>query len=276
MKADIHPLYEKLQSFPLDDAEASYPFSRRLRGANGWTEDHTRRVLREYRRFLFLAAAAGHPVSLPDAVDQAWHLHIVYTRSYWDDLCGDTLGFPLHHGPARGGQADAERFSDWYLRTLESYRVWFDEEPPADIWPHPGERSRRDRDCYRRVDTSENWVIPKRFPDAPRVVAVVGSLFLIPFTYGASGIEGIYVLLTVILLVTFLGMLFSRTARRYRSTGTYGPSSSVGSEMGAMHGGHGHRDGDSHDSGSDSSDGGSSDGGGGSSGCGGGCGGGGD
>ncbi len=41
----------------------------------------------EYRRFAFLAATAGHPVTPSDAVDQAWHLHLTYSRDYWDRFC---------------------------------------------------------------------------------------------------------------------------------------------------------------------------------------------
>ena len=59
----------------------------RLASENGWSREYAVRVMQEYRRFAFLAVAAGHPVSPSDAVDQAWHLHLVYTRSYWDEFC---------------------------------------------------------------------------------------------------------------------------------------------------------------------------------------------
>ncbi|MEK6230809.1 MAG: hypothetical protein N2A42_03075 [Luteolibacter sp.] len=33
----------------------------------------------EYKRFVALAMLAGHPVTPSEEVDQAWHLHLVYT-----------------------------------------------------------------------------------------------------------------------------------------------------------------------------------------------------
>ena len=70
----------------LDDPSSSTTFTARLAKENGWKLSFARRVVEEYRRFLFLAAAAEHPVSPPDAIDQAWHLHLLYTRSYWENL----------------------------------------------------------------------------------------------------------------------------------------------------------------------------------------------
>lgn len=283
MKAETHSLYEKLKIFPLDFAEASYPFSRRLRMENGWSEEFTRRVLSEYRRFLFLAGACGHQVAPPDAIDQAWHLHMVYTRSYWDELCGETLGFPLHHGPTRGGQVEADKFTDWYAKTLESYRTWFGEEPPADIWHSPAERFQKERNRFQRVNLSENWVIPKRLPRLAPGVAVVMILGSLPFTWGASSGAGVYIAISIIaLLAVLIGSLVTSSAAqkpgRGNTRGNTGTSSGSSGTVdvggtgcgGDSHGhGHGHGHGDSGDSGG--SDGGD----GGSSGCGGGCGGGG-
>jgi len=95
-------LWQKLESFPLDDPSSGLRFSDRLARENGWSAAHSSGVIAEYRKFLYLCATAGHPVTPSDAVDQAWHLHLCYTQSYWDDLCGDILRFPLHHGPTKG------------------------------------------------------------------------------------------------------------------------------------------------------------------------------
>jgi hypothetical protein len=97
-------------------------------------------VVEEYRRFVYLAMAAGHPVTPSVDVDHAWHLHLTYTRSYWEEMCGRVLGRPLHHDPTRGGLAEGAKFTDWYARTLRSYQEAFGSAPPADIWPSPAER----------------------------------------------------------------------------------------------------------------------------------------
>jgi hypothetical protein len=87
------------------------------------------RVLGEYRRFLFLAMAAGHPVSPSRAVALAWHQHLLDTRSYWQEFCPRVLGQPLHHTPSRGSEEERQRLGERYRRTLTSYRACFGEAP---------------------------------------------------------------------------------------------------------------------------------------------------
>jgi uncharacterized protein (TIGR04222 family) len=170
-------LWERIATFAIDDAEASFPFSARLARENAWSRAFAGRVVEEYRRFVFLACAAGHPVSPSDAVDQAWHLHLLYTESYWDELCGDVLGRPLHHGPTRGGAREALKFEDWYERTLESYRRLFDAEPPGDVWPAVGERF-DPRARFVRVDARSHWIVPRPGVARGRVVAAAVGLAL--------------------------------------------------------------------------------------------------
>jgi hypothetical protein len=153
-------LYERIQAFAIGDPAAALPFAARLARDNGWTVMFAERVVREYRRFVFLAMEAGHPVTPSDEVDQAWHLHLVYTESYWDDFCGGILGRRLHHGPTRGGKREGDKFNDWYARTLESYRAYFG-EPPADIWPASAIRF-GSAPFFRRVNGRANWIISKR------------------------------------------------------------------------------------------------------------------
>ncbi len=155
MTVEQRALWTRLAAHVLDDPRSASPFSLRLAQENTWPPGFTQRVIAEYRRFAFLAVAAGHPVSPSDAIDQAWHLHLLYTRDYWGEFCPRVLGMPLHHGPARGGTAEKEKFGDWYARTLASYRQFFG-EPPADLWPVPAWHPRA-----RRVDLQRNWVIAK-------------------------------------------------------------------------------------------------------------------
>jgi len=130
-------LRARLQAFTPDEPGVVFPFTARLAREQGWTREHARRVVREYLRFVYLAATAGHPVTPSKSVDEAWHLHLTYTRSYWDELCGRVLMRPLHHEPTRGGAEEDAKFGDWYARTLDSYRAAFAEEPPPDVWPRP-------------------------------------------------------------------------------------------------------------------------------------------
>jgi len=160
MELEKEPLLAQLERFEFSPPQAVLTFERRLARENGWTPAYAVRVVTEYRRFLFLALRAGHPVTPSEAVDQAWHLHLVYTESYWNDLCRDLLGQPLHHGPTRGGSGEQAKYEDWYERTLASYRRLFRAEPPRDIWPEAAERF-GEAPFHQRVNLRRNWVIPR-------------------------------------------------------------------------------------------------------------------
>jgi hypothetical protein len=158
-RAPSDGLWDRIQAFSFDAGPAAFPFWSRLASENGWSLSFAARAISEYRRFLYLAVVAGHPVSPSDHVDQVWHLHLLYTESYWDRLCRDTLGRPLHHHPTTGGAAERAKFDDWYGRTLESYQRVFRDEAPADIWPGPEARAGDDR--YQRVNAKRCWIIRK-------------------------------------------------------------------------------------------------------------------
>ena len=153
-------LWHHIQTFAFDEGPATFSFWPRLAKDNGWSMSFAARAIGEYRRFAYLAVVAGHPVTPSDQVDQVWHLHLLYTESYWTRFCRDTLGMPLHHHPTTGGDSEREKFHDWYERTLESYRRVFVEEPPADIWPDA--RARFGQDIhYQRVNTARHWIVRK-------------------------------------------------------------------------------------------------------------------
>lgn len=160
MNARNDSLWDRIEKCPIGPQSSVLGFERRLARDNGWSEAYASRVIQEYRRFLFLAARAGHPVTPSDAVDQAWHLHLIYTEDYWTGWCREVLGFPFHHGPTRGGRTEQTKYSDWYARTLASYRDWFGTPPPSDIWPAAEDRF-AGASAFRRVNTGQVWIIPK-------------------------------------------------------------------------------------------------------------------
>jgi hypothetical protein len=129
-------LWKSLEQFQLDDPHAVQPFSARLAREQGWSMDFVARVLPEYLRFIYLTVTCSHPVIPSVVIDRVWHLHLIYTISYWDELCGRVVGRPLHHRPSPGGKDAASLHLANYLRTLASYRRVFG-DPPTDIWPVP-------------------------------------------------------------------------------------------------------------------------------------------
>ena len=102
---------------------------------------------------------SDHALTPSDQVDQVWHLHLLYTRSYWIEFCKNTLGQEIHHGPSKGGKSEKEKFGDWYSKTKELYSKTFDKKPPEDIWPTS--KVRFSELNFRRVNLHRNWIIPK-------------------------------------------------------------------------------------------------------------------
>lgn len=128
-------LYNRIDNFNLDMAGTQLTFSQRLARENQWTKRYALRVIEEYKKFTFLAMVAGHTVTPSKQVGAVWHLHLTYSQSYWQDFCPNILGRPLHHEPTQGGEIESQKIREWYGKTLASYRTWFDEKPPSDIWP---------------------------------------------------------------------------------------------------------------------------------------------
>jgi hypothetical protein len=174
------PLWQKLQDFHIGDPTAAFGFEQRLARENGWTLAYAKQVLREYKRFLYLIVVTRSPLTPCDAVDQAWHLHLSYTRSYWEALCGQILGFPLHHHPTRGGAGQQAHFRQCYQRTLASYAAVFGEAAPGEVWEAIEERFDADR-RFIRVRRDRSWIIPK-----PRYAApALGMVALMPLLISA-------------------------------------------------------------------------------------------
>jgi hypothetical protein len=159
MTSEQQLLWDKVREFETDDPGSSLTFTDRLARENGWSIEYAIRAVHEYKKFIFLLCIADHSLTPSDQVDQVWHLHMIYTRSYWIDLCQDTLGRQIHHGPTRGGQQESNKYNDLYEKTLHFYRQLFEREAPADIWPP---KNIRFADVnFLRVNTDRNWIIKK-------------------------------------------------------------------------------------------------------------------
>lgn len=153
-------LLKRLEVFELDQPGTALTFSRRLARENNWSHEYSLRVIREYKRFLYLSSLGQGSMTPSDQVDQAWHLHLTYTRSYWGELCQGVLGFELHHLPTEGGIQEQHKFRERYTATLMLYRQTFGKTPPADIWPDVDARfSGADR--YVRINRREHWLVPR-------------------------------------------------------------------------------------------------------------------
>lgn len=181
MTPEVRALWKRIEDFRIDSPDSVLTFSKRLARENDWTHDFAVRAIEEYKRFVFLAVASGHPVTPSVEVDQVWHLHLTYTESYWDDLCTKTLNRPLHHHPTKGGDEEGEKFDRWYSKTMESYRTCFGEDPPREFWPDASIRFSR-RSLIRQVSDRTHWIIRK-----PDLRPTVRSWVLLLLGLGVGG-----------------------------------------------------------------------------------------
>ena len=114
-------------------------FQQRLASKHDLTEESARRLVEEYRRFLYLKAIDGGPLTPSKRVDQAWHLHMEAAGMGWTQFCDDVLKFRIDH---RTGLSKTKAMAS-YVRLFELYRREFNHEPPGDIWPGAHERKQR-------------------------------------------------------------------------------------------------------------------------------------
>lgn len=197
---DNQSLYEALQAFSVGASGDVFSFVDRLASENQWSKSYAQRCFVEYKRFIFLAATEGFAVTPSDAIDQVWHLHLSYTKSYWQDMCGGILSKSIHHNPTRGGEDESVKFKQQYQKTLDRYQCVFEQAPPNDIWPSVDERFDGQKH-FVRLDKSKMWLIKK--PPKAILPLVGASVFLAACTSVEEDGMWFYVKVAVLIYVTY-------------------------------------------------------------------------
>ncbi len=216
------PLWQRLEAMNLDEADIRLPFSARLARENGWDEAYARRVVEEYKRFVYLAAVSDRILTPSDDVDQAWHLHLLYSDHYWNVMCKEVLQTTLHHGPTRGGPAETKKYKSCYARMLDGYERSFGKKPPADIWPSVKARF-ADVESFRRVNTATHFVVPKS-----RAAAVAGSVTTLGLAGCAAALEepgfflAVFAVIVLVLVIVAIASLSKKKKRGGRNGGCGG------------------------------------------------------
>lgn len=159
MNAQQLSLYHRIQAFEIDEPDACFLFAQRLARDSQWSIPYTYQVIEEYKKFLFLAISTDHPVVPSHIVDEAWHLHLTYTHSYWDNLCGQILKMPLHHHPSQVSSNQQEFFKEYYEKTLRSYEHFFGYAPPLQIW----QSVKIQFGQFNRINNQGYWLILKPY-----------------------------------------------------------------------------------------------------------------
>lgn len=201
MTTEENILWTKISSFSLDEDSSSFKFSRRLARENGWTISYSEKVIEEYKKFIFLCCITQTSVTPSDQVDQVWHLHLTYTKSYWTDLCKNTLSKEIHHNPTKGGQSEGKKFDDFYTGTIKLYKEKFKADPPKTIWP---DNEKRFSDInFQRVNLKNYWLF--RRPDFSRKnILLFLLLFFSFFSIQATSKSDIGKIIGMAIVVGFL------------------------------------------------------------------------
>lgn len=154
-------LWNKLKAYHIGVSGAEFSFSDRLARENGWTLKYALRVIFEYKRFMFLISILNEKLTPSDPVDQAWHLHLLYTHDYWNSFCKEILKREIHHGPTKGGDKERENYHTLYANTIRRYEEVFQEKPPEDIWPSVKERF--SKISFLRISKDDYFLISKSY-----------------------------------------------------------------------------------------------------------------
>jgi hypothetical protein len=132
-------LWNKIKNFDLDSSASSLNFSHRLALETGWSRSYCHSVIAEYKAFIYLTVIANHPVTPPPDIDDVWHLHMIYSRNYWDEFCANVVGEMVYHAPSTGGSLEQEKFGEWCGNTKSLYVREFSTPPPKKIWADSAE-----------------------------------------------------------------------------------------------------------------------------------------
>ena len=129
----------------------------RLLQKTGWTEKKMNKVINEYFRFISLIILHNKgkmkiEVTPSIDIDKAWHNHMLFTRSYIE-FCNKWYGDYIHHQPSYnkdgsrpGGyntnftrEENEKILQDAFIQTRNTYKLFYNENPPEDIWGSVGE-----------------------------------------------------------------------------------------------------------------------------------------
>ncbi len=169
-------LWQRLRSHPLLLENDTQGFVAKLAAEQGWSTAEAAAAIEEYRRYCFLAASGDSTVTPSVAVDQVWHLHLTYSRDYWNTYCPQVLGLSLHHAPSRGGTDQLRLYQQQYAETLAAYEEHFG-TPPARWWPSTVRQFHRSA-RWRWIDQSRYWLLPRPRWPGWRIPLATGLLAL--------------------------------------------------------------------------------------------------
>lgn len=208
-------LWDKLSSFLVDDNSAPRSFLKKLAEENKWSPELAAQAFEEYKKFMYLATMME--VTPSKRIDEVWHLHLQYTKSYWKDMCS-ILGREIHHNPGDGNEVAEAKFRDVYKETLDAYETEFGYPAPSSVWG-------RGEEIVRVKSNIDN--LKKRSRLASGVRAVLGMSAVLLMASGTAVMIVLGVILGGIILALIINSAIKSSNRKnYKSYGNSGRGTS--------------------------------------------------
>lgn len=128
---------ERAMSFPMEDILVRYSSEHSIPPEIAIEHE------RELKRYLVMSVLNPNAkYSMAGPVDNLWHTFILFTQKYVK-FCEQLAGHFIHHIPTSSSEEKViidhtipSEFSS-YEKFLKDYELFFQEPPPAHIWPKP-------------------------------------------------------------------------------------------------------------------------------------------
>lgn len=154
MEEDV---WQKIMQFVIAGEDSNASFVQKLVRENAWSEKRAEQAILEYKKFIYLCVTQNSVMVPSDAVDRVWHLHLLYTKNYWQEFCGQVLLQKVDHNPAQTEEQDTMKQA--YEQTLRMYENTFAQKPPASIWPKAKKRFAKQPDLVK-IDRQKFCALP--------------------------------------------------------------------------------------------------------------------
>ena len=207
-----------LEQFTVDTGNESFSFISRLERENGWSNTYALKAFKEYKKFMYLCSISDEQLTPSDQVDQVWHTHLVYTKSYWNEFCPKVLKQKIHHNPTTGGKDQRDLYKNNYQKTLSIYTEIYKLPPPKNVWPDCETRFKSDVNAVR-IHRTKYKVVSKHFFHFIYLLMFIGFVSCF-FTY--SNLVFFSVLFTPVILLVFTPHSINYTPKKLNKDGGCG------------------------------------------------------
>ena len=109
-------------------------------------------LIAEYKKFLIMSVICNFPIAPSGYVDEAWHLHMLFTKEYIDFSKKVGKAVILHVPLINDAIEEKQNLKDFYKQTIEAYMEIFGGSVDQSFWPIDK------KDADTRLEHNFRWV----------------------------------------------------------------------------------------------------------------------